>query len=96
MTSFAVDVSQVQQASAMVSASAETIRVEVHAMMAHLNNLQSSWQGGAALQFQEVSAQWQTTQGQVEESLIAINMALDRSAQTYLEAENLVRGAFAM
>ncbi len=96
MTSFAVDVSQVQQASAMVSSSAESIRGEVNAMMSHLINLQSTWQGGASLQFQEVSAQWQNTQAQVEESLIAINIALDRSAQTYLEAENLVRGAFAM
>lgn len=96
MTSFAVDVGQVQQASATVSATAERIRSEVATMMAHLTGLQATWQGGAALQFQEVSAQWQSTQAQVDAALLSINQALDRTAQTYAEAENLVRGNFAL
>ncbi|WP_435298481.1 WXG100 family type VII secretion target [Timonella sp. A28] len=94
MSVFAVDTNQVEQASANVRRSVDSIRAEVAAMMSHLTNLQGTWKGEAAIQFQELSGTWHTTQTQVEASLESINRALDATAATYLDAEANVRGFF--
>ena len=96
MTSFAVDIAQVQAANAAIVTRSQNISAEVRAMMSQLTALASTWQGAASLQFQEVCAQWQGTQAQVETSLMAINGALTRTASTYQEAESLVRANFTM
>jgi WXG100 family type VII secretion target len=94
MSSFSVDTAQVSAANANVRRSVDSIRSEVSAMMAHLTNLQSSWKGDAAVQFQGVATNWRNTQGQVETALESINRALDATANTYLDAESNVRGFF--
>lgn len=95
MSKFGVDVSQVSSASAVVRASVDTIRTDVSTMMRHLNDLQGSWTGSAAVAFAGVVAQWQATQVQVEAGLDSITTALDTSATAYAEVEALVRSQFA-
>jgi len=94
MSTFSVDTAQVAAASGNVRRSVDSIRSEVTAMMAHLTNLQDSWRGEAAVQFQGVAANWRQTQTQVEASLEGINRALEATANTYLDAESNVRGFF--
>lgn len=90
MTRFSVDINEVNAAGAVVRRSVDQIRIEVAAMLGHLNNLQSTWTGGAAAAFTDVLAQWQATQGQVETGLDAITNALNQTAQTYQDAESAV------
>lgn len=96
MSKFGVDVSQVTSASATVSVSVTSIRTEVAAMMRHLQELQNTWTGSAALAFSGVVSQWQTTQGQVEAGLDAITAALARTATTYDDAETSASANFAL
>ncbi|WP_265522547.1 WXG100 family type VII secretion target [Oerskovia flava] len=88
MSRYEVDSARVAQASGAVNGSVTAIRAEVGAMMRHLQDLQSSWRGGAATAFTGVMGQWQTTQTQVETSLDAITAALGSAAQTYADAES--------
>lgn len=84
---FQVDAAQVEQAATRVNGSADTISGEVDAMMKHLNELQSTWQGSASASFQDVAQDWRSTQSRVEESLISIRQALSSAAQQYTSAE---------
>ena len=56
-------------------------------MLSQLTQLQASWTGGASVAFLSVIDQWRATQRQVEDSLAAINGALDLAARQYAEAE---------
>ncbi|PZR54094.1 WXG100 family type VII secretion target [Xylanimonas oleitrophica] len=82
-----VDSDRVAQASAAVSGSVTNIRGEVGAMMRHLQDLQSSWHGGAASAFTGVMTQWQSAQVQVEQALDSVQAALASAARTYADAE---------
>jgi WXG100 family type VII secretion target len=84
---YEVDSERVAQASAAVNGSVGAIRSEVAAMMRHLQDLQSSWQGGAATSVAGVMGQWQATQTQVEAALDAVTAALSAAARTYADAE---------
>lgn len=95
MTKFAVDIAQVSHAAAMITSSSQAVSGEVQTMMAHLDNLQTTWQGSASAQFQQAASQWRATQAQVEAALIEINRALTHSAQVYQEAEQQVHTNFA-
>lgn len=92
---FEVDSGEVERAAGAVSASADAISQEVNGMMSHLDRLQGSWRGSAALQFQEISNEWRATQAQVEESLISIRQALNATAQQYAQAEEAALRMFA-
>ena len=52
-----------------------------------LDELQGSWRGSAATNFQTLVAEWTLTQGRVEASLASINLALNSAAATYAQAE---------
>ena len=56
-------------------------------MMRHLQDLQASWQGGAATAFAGVMTEWQGAQVHVEAALDSITAALGSAAQTYADAE---------
>lgn len=95
MSRYEVDSERVAQASGAVSGSVTAIRAEVAAMMRHLQDLQASWQGGAATAFTGVMSQWQSTQVQVESALDAVTAALASAAQTYADAESQAARLFA-
>lgn len=63
------------------------IQGEVTALHSQLEQLQSSWTGGAAAAFHQVVAEWRTTQQRVEDSLAAISGALQQAGQQYADAE---------
>ncbi|EPD31613.1 WXG100 family type VII secretion target [Gleimia europaea] len=95
MTVFHVDPTQVAQASAMVRASADSIRAQVQAMMGHLDALQGSWSGAASAQFSAAAANWRSTQVIVEQSLDEIGIQLAAAASTYSDAEAGAAALFA-
>lgn len=94
MSVFHVDAEQVSYAAAAAEQSSAAIRAEVAAMMGLLRGLEGSWAGAAATSFQGVIEQWQLTQVQVEEALVAISAQLHQAAQTYADAEFLASSLF--
>ena len=87
MATFSVDSDAVLSASAAVRGTIDRLQSETHAMLSQLTQLQASWTGGASVAFLSVIDQWRATQRQVEDSLAAINGALDLAARQYAEAE---------
>jgi 6 kDa early secretory antigenic target len=87
MATFSVDSDAVFSASAAVRGTIDRLQGETHAMLSQLTQLQASWTGGASVAFLSVIDQWRATQRQVEDSLAAINGALDIAARQYAEAE---------
>ncbi|MFP5336560.1 MAG: WXG100 family type VII secretion target [Actinomycetes bacterium] len=87
MSRFEVDSARVAQASAAVTTSVGAISTEVDRMMRNLIDLQSSWRGQAATQFQGVVTDWRATQERVRQSLEDISVALNAAGQQYAEVE---------
>ena len=87
MSIISVDTELLQLKSANVQATVERISADVHAMKRGLDELQASWRGSAATNFQTLVAEWTLTQGRVEASLASINLALNSAAATYAQAE---------
>ena len=87
MSIISVDTELLQLKSANVQATVERISADVHAMQRGLDELQGSWRGSAATNFQTLVAEWTLTQGRVEASLASINLALNSAAATYAQAE---------
>jgi WXG100 family type VII secretion target len=87
MTRFQVDSEAVATATGAVRSSIGRISAEVIALHAQLTNLQSSWTGGAATAFQSVVTDWNATQKRVEQTLSAINGALNTAGIQYAETE---------
>lgn len=87
MSRFEVDSARVAQASAAVTTSVGAISTEVDRMMRNLVDLQSSWRGQAATQFQGVVTDWRATQERVKQSLEDISVALNAAGQQYADVE---------
>ena len=87
MSIISVDTELLQLKSANVKATVERISADVQAMKRGLDELQGSWRGSAATNFQALVAEWTLTQGKVEASLASINLALNSAAATYAQAE---------
>ena len=87
MTRFQVDSEAVATATGAVRSSIGRIQAEVITLHAQLTNLQGSWTGTAATAFQSVVTDWNTTQKRVEDSLTAINTALNTAGQQYADIE---------
>jgi len=92
---FEVDGARVAQASTAVQVSAQQIGAEVNAMMRHLVDLQTCWQGQAANSFQEVVSRWRATQERVRASLEEIQQAMVVAARQYEEVEAAATRMFA-
>jgi WXG100 family type VII secretion target len=87
MSIISVDTELLQLKSANVQATVDRISADVQAMKRGLDELQGSWRGSAATNFQALVTEWTLTQGRVEASLASINMALASAAATYAQAE---------
>jgi len=87
MSIISVDTDQLQVKSANVRATVDRISADVQAMKHGLDELQATWRGSAATNFQALVAEWTLTQGKVEASLASINLALSSAADTYAQAE---------
>ncbi|MCS4484768.1 WXG100 family type VII secretion target [Gleimia sp. 6138-11-ORH1] len=94
MSVFHVNIAEVSRTSALVHASVESVRTEVATLMANLNALEASWSGQAAVQFHQLTQEWQTTQSQVEAALDEIGSRLQLAANQYAEAETQATGLF--
>jgi len=82
-----VDTELLQLKSATVQATVDRISADVQAMKRGLEELQSSWRGAAATNFQALVVEWSLTQGKVEASLASINQALSSAAANYDQTE---------
>ena len=82
-----VDAAEVSMAAGRAAASAETIRAEVAGLIAHLEGLRGSWQGGAAVAFSAMLMQWRTAQAQLELALDGMGTGLAQAASQYDAAE---------
>lgn len=87
MSVISVDTEMLQLKSANVKATVDRIGADVQAMKFGLDELQATWKGSAANNFQALVSEWTLTQNKVEASLASINLALSSAAATYLEAE---------
>lgn len=94
MSVFHVDIAEVSRTSALVHASVESVRSEVASLMANLSALEASWSGQAALQFHQLTQEWQATQAQVETALDEIGSRLQIAANQYAQAEAQATGLF--
>ena len=87
MSIISVDTELLQLKSANVKATVERISSDVQSMKLGLDELQASWRGSAASNFQALVAEWALTQGRVEASLASINLALNAAAANYDQTE---------
>jgi len=87
MVQFNVNSDDLALKSTAVRGSVDRIRLEVDAMQRNLQDLQSTWTGAAASNFQGLLMEWRATQMKVEASLESINSALSMAAVQYAQAE---------
>jgi len=87
MTIISVDTELLQLKSANVKNTVDRISADVHTMKRGLDELQATWRGSAATNFQALVTEWTLTQGKVEASLASINLALASAAASYAQTE---------
>jgi WXG100 family type VII secretion target len=87
MSIISVDTELLQLKSANVKATVDRISADVQTMKRGLDELQATWRGSAATNFQALVTEWTLTQGKVEASLASINMALASAASSYAQTE---------
>ncbi|SDW00334.1 WXG100 family type VII secretion target [Arthrobacter sp. cf158] len=87
MSVISVDTELLQLKSASVKGTVDRISSDVLAMTRGLEELQATWRGSAATNFQALVVEWSLTQSKVEASLASITMALSSAATSYLEVE---------
>ena len=87
MSIISVDTELLQLKSANVKATVDRISADVQTMKRGLDELQATWRGSAATNFQALVTEWTLTQGKVEASLASINVALASAASSYAQTE---------
>ncbi|MDI2034819.1 WXG100 family type VII secretion target [Paenarthrobacter nitroguajacolicus] len=87
MSVISVDTELLQLKSANVKATVDRISSDVHSMTRGLEELQATWKGSAASNFQALVVEWALTQSKVEASLASITLALSSAATSYSEVE---------
>jgi WXG100 family type VII secretion target len=87
MSIISVDTELLQLKSANVQATVDRISSDVQAMKRGLDELQGSWRGSAATNFQALVTEWTITQGRVEASLATINTAQASASAKNAQAE---------
>ena len=87
MSIITVDTELLELKSANVKATVDRISADVQTMKRGLDELQGTWRGSAATNFQALVTEWTLTQGKVEASLASINLALKSAAASYAQAE---------
>lgn len=96
MAQFNVNSDDLALKSSAVKGSVDRIRMEVDAMKRNLLDLQSTWTGSAATNFQALLQEWHATELKVEASLESINAALSMAATQYAQAEDANTRMFTM
>ncbi|VXC11837.1 ESAT-6-like protein [Arthrobacter sp. 9V] len=87
MSVISVDTELLQLKSANVKGTVDRISSDVQTMRRGLEELEATWRGTAATNFQALVMEWSLTQSKVEASLASINLALSSAATSYLEVE---------
>ncbi|MCG7423027.1 WXG100 family type VII secretion target [Micrococcus porci] len=87
MTIVQIDVEDLRAKSGAVEGSIARLQTEVNTMEANLRQLEGTWRGQAAANFQGVLTEWRATQARVEESLGGIRRAMDLAATQYSDTE---------
>jgi WXG100 family type VII secretion target len=87
MTRFLVDSEEVLAANNVVQSTIQKLQTDVDTLHTQMNSLQSSWQGQAANNFQDLAGRWRTTAGLVQQQLAEIGQALTIAAQQYSDIE---------
>jgi early secretory antigenic target protein ESAT-6 len=87
MPQFHVNSDELASKSQAVRGSIDQLRAEVDRMQRNLLDLQGSWSGSAANNFQALISDWRGIQVRVETSLENINTALATAATQYAQAE---------
>ncbi|MEV4952636.1 MULTISPECIES: WXG100 family type VII secretion target [Paenarthrobacter] len=87
MSVISVDTELLQLKSANVKGTVDRISSDVQTMRRGLEELEATWRGTAATNFQALVLEWSLTQSKVEASLASINIALSSAATSYLEVE---------
>lgn len=87
MARIQIDVQELYAKANGVQATADRIQSEVNNMDAALRQLQDTWVGQAATNFQTVVTDWRGTQQRVEESLRSIRQAMQHAGQQYETTE---------
>ncbi|WP_458107329.1 WXG100 family type VII secretion target [Arthrobacter sp. R3-55] len=87
MSVITVDTELLQLKSANVKGTVDRISSDVQAMRRGLEELEATWRGSAATNFQSLILEWSLTQSKVEASLASINLALSSAAASYSEVE---------
>ncbi|GAA2856641.1 WXG100 family type VII secretion target [Paenarthrobacter ilicis] len=88
MSVISVDTELLQLKSANVKGTVDRISSDVHTMRRGLEELQGTWKGSAANNFQALILEWSLTQSKVEASLASITTALSSAATSYSEVEH--------
>lgn len=87
MPPFTVDSERILAANATIQGTISRLQQEVTSLQTQLGGLSDSWQGAAAISFQELMLRWRTTSDQVEAQLGQIGQALSYAAQQYSDIE---------
>lgn len=87
MSVISVDTELLQLKSANVKGTVDRISSDVQTMRRGLEELEATWKGTAATNFQALVLEWSMTQSKVEASLASITMALASAATSYSEVE---------
>jgi WXG100 family type VII secretion target len=87
MSVISVDTELLELKSSNVKTTEDRIRADVQAMKRGLDELNATWKGTAANNFQSLIAEWTLTQNKVEASLASINLALATAAASYQQTE---------
>ncbi|MCR1160935.1 WXG100 family type VII secretion target [Paenarthrobacter sp. UW852] len=87
MSVISVDTEMLQLKSDNVRGTIDRISSDVHTMKRGLEELQATWKGTAAANFQSLVLEWSLTQSKVEASLASITVALSTAASNYAEVE---------
>ena len=87
MSVISLDTELLQLKSANVKGTVDRISSDVQTMRRGLEELEATWRGTAATNFQALVLEWSLTQSKVEASLASINIALSSAATSYLEVE---------
>ena len=94
-STFSVSTGTLTSGSGTVTAVSADVEASVASMMSILVALQDEWTGAASASFQELVADWRTTQQVVKNSLDDIGRALAQAGEAYDAAEASVQAAFA-
>lgn len=91
MSNFSVSTESIATSSADVARISEDVESTVGAMMSRLIALQNEWTGAASGSFQDLIADWRSTQNQVKETLDDIGRVLGDAGDTYATTESGVK-----